>query len=258
MKQENDFYNFEEHFRFILAEKQNDESLQQKLKDEDQHLSSARIKEKIKDDFEGTLLEEIFLYKRYKRYSKLSDKYTTKEYEYYLKYVEYMEYMYDEKLNEFIMETLETFTMYFLMTPQTKDRPNPETIDKSLKYLFLKNILIKNYEYAVVMLSEKHIYNDTDDKYMKELNLMYNQGSLTDIDTMLTNIIKLNVNDKKIDIIKLKVYLKKEIQLRIKNNKDKYTDFINRITKKIDENISVKLQKALKNGESMEEFWDSF
>jgi len=256
MKQETNDDNFEDHFTFLIEEKQNDESLQQKIKDENQDFSIERIREKIKDDFVGTLIEEVFLYKRYKRFAELPDNYTTKEYEYYLKYVEYLEYVNDDQLNEFIMETLDNFTMFFIGTPQTKDRPNPTTIDKVLKYLFLKNILTKNYNYAVVMLSEKHIYNDEYDKYMKELNLMHNESSITDIDTMLTNAIKLKVNDKKVDITKLKIYLKKEILLRIKNYN--YTDFSNEIIKEIEENISMKLKKALKNGELMETFWDSF
>jgi|GEM_PF-4476737 len=256
MQQKIDIYSFEDHFTSLLEEKQNDEALQQKLKDEYKHFSTKKIKEKIKDDFAGSLIEEIFLYKRYKRYAELPKKYTTKQYAYHLKYTEYLEYAFDDQLNEFIMETLIYFTMFFIGTPKTKDRPNPTTIDKVLKYLFLKNILMKNYNYAVVMLSEKHLYNDEDDKYMKELNLMYNESSLTDIDSMLTNAIALKVNEKKIDIIRLKIYLKKEILLRIKNSNN--IDATNQIINEIEEYISIKLKKALKNGESMDKFWDSF
>ena len=258
MKQEINIYNFEDHFTYLLAEKQNDEELLQKLHNENKQFSIERIKEKIKDDFIGFFLEEIFQYKRYKRYQKYSENFTKKQYEYYLKYHEYSEYMYDEKLNTFIICILTSYPIFFTGIQQTKDKPNPVTIDKSLKYLFLKNITVKNYKTAVEMLQEKQKYNDENDELMKTLNSLYNESSLSDINSMLLEDIKSNVNKDKVDIMKLKTYLKKEILLRIANNHNENIDVNSKIIEEEKKLALSELEQALEDSKPMDDFWDSF
>jgi len=258
MQQKVNIYNFEDHFTYLLAEKQNDEELLQKLHNENKQLFIETIKEKIKDDFIGFFLEDIFQYKRYKRYQEYSNNFTKKQYEYHLKYHEYSEYMFDEKLNKFIIFILTFYPIFFTGIQQTKDRPNPVTIDKSLKYLFLKNITVKNYKTAVEILQEKQKYNDEDDELMKILNSLYNESSLSDIDSMLLEDIKSNVNKDKVNIMKLKTYLKKEILLRIANNHEENIDINLKIIEEEKKLALSELEQALEEGKPIDAFWDSF
>lgn len=257
MQQEINIYNFEDYFSFLLAEKQNDEKLLQKVHNEHKQFSVKRIKQQIKDDFTGFFLEEIFQYKRYKRYQEYSDKFTKKQSEYHLKYIEYIEYMHDEALNNFIRYVLTIYPVFFAGIQPTKDKPNPITIDKSLKYLFLNNIAMKNYETAVKMLQEKQRYHDENDELMKILNSLYNEISLSDIDDMLRKDIESNVDKNKVNIMKLKAYLKKEILLRIAS-KQKTNNKVFDIVKKEDKLVLSELEQALEDHKNMEDFWDSF
>ena len=258
MQQEINIYNFEDHFIYSVVKKQNDGELLQKIHKENKQFSIERIKEKIKDDFFGELIKDIFQYRKYKRYEKYSEDFTKKQYEYHLKYNKCIDYMYDEKLNTFIINILSTYPIFFAGVPQTKDKPNPVTIDKSLKYLFLNNITVKNYKTAVEMLLEKQKYNDDNDELMKTLNSLHNESSLSDLDSMLLDDIKLNVNKDKVDIMKLKTYLKKEILLRIKNNLNENVDVNSKIIEEEKKLALSELEQALQDGKSMEDFWDSF
>ena len=168
----------------------------------------------------------------------------------------------DLKINNFIKDIISSYPLYFNRIKEKNTRDNIKDklmrTEKRNKKTFLIQIENNDLISAADTLLGKKIINSNNDTIIDELNNLMNiDFSNSDLHNFLIKDINHYLNVKKINILELAKYLKKEIIL-ILEEKEYNLDEGEEIMKFLEEERKFLIYKLIKSKTSVELFWENY